>query len=103
MQNTGTGLAGISFRSQEEMGICCILQLVGMVMFSMVVSVGLQFITKASTYGRTMYTLSHKIKRVQRFLSNYRLPDHLGEQLLVSSSQLALRLRCLFMQFSATE
>ncbi len=47
-QNTQTGAAGAKFIGLGEMAVCAFMQLTGMVMFSIVTTIGLRFATRVS-------------------------------------------------------
>lgn len=83
-QNTQTGLAGAKFIGYGEMGVCMAMQLVGMVMFTTIVTVGLLFTTRVSKYGMAMYRVGFKLSRVRQFIAKHDLPQHLRDGLMVS-------------------
>ncbi|KAL6757978.1 hypothetical protein V8C86DRAFT_2609146 [Haematococcus lacustris] len=80
--NTNTGLAGMKWLSYQEFGVCMLMQLVGMVMLTMVLTVGISSITRLTGTARRAHLLTLKLKRVRAWLRCQQLPDRMSKHIM---------------------
>ncbi|GFH13357.1 cyclic nucleotide-binding domain-containing protein [Haematococcus lacustris] len=87
--NTNTGLAGMKWLSYQEFGVCMLMQLVGMVMLTMVLTVGISSITRLTGTARRAHLLTLKLKRVRAWLRCQQLPDRMSKHIMNTNTGLA--------------